>query len=63
MPLLRPLLEGGLADGNETILSACLRSLVCLQRDGLLDPILASGFIPRVLNLTAHPSAHIRQVG
>ncbi|KAM7538443.1 hypothetical protein Aperf_G00000064096 [Anoplocephala perfoliata] len=61
VPLLRPLLESGLADGNETILSTCLRSLVCLQRDGQMDPILASGFIPRVLNLTAHPSAHIRQ--
>ncbi|VDL62853.1 unnamed protein product [Hymenolepis diminuta] len=45
--LLQPLLEGGLADGNEIILSACLRSLVALQRDGLLEPLITMEFIPR----------------
>ncbi|VDO03286.1 unnamed protein product [Rodentolepis nana] len=59
--LLQPLLESGLADGNEIILSACLRSLVTLQQDGLLEPLIAMEFIPRVLNLTAHPLAHIRE--
>nr|CUU97355.1 hypothetical transcript [Hymenolepis microstoma] len=61
VPLLQPLLESGLADGNEIILSACLRSLVTLQRDGLLEPLIAMEFIPRVLNLTAHPLTHIQE--
>uniref|UniRef100_A0A5K3F786 non-specific serine/threonine protein kinase n=1 Tax=Mesocestoides corti TaxID=53468 RepID=A0A5K3F786_MESCO len=59
--VLRPLLEQGLSDPNETVLDACLRALGHLQRRGLLSGPASIAFLRRALALTAHPSAHIRQ--
>lgn len=61
--VLRPLLEQGLADPHETALVACLRALGHLERRRVLSAPVIIIFLRRVLALTPHPSAHIRQVG
>ena len=61
--LLGPLLEQGLRDEHETVLGACLRALGFLQRRGLFSTPLITEFLKHALDLTAHPSAYIRQVG
>lgn len=61
---LVPLLERGLADASETVLLAALRALTRLLHRRLLPTIPATHtFLPRVLDLAAHPSALVRQVG
>ena len=59
--VLSPLLEQGLAEANENVLSACLRALDVLQRRCFLSAPLTIAFLNRALDLTAHPSARIRQ--
>ncbi|CDS39711.1 phosphoinositide 3 kinase regulatory subunit 4 [Echinococcus multilocularis] len=59
--VLRPLLEQGLADPHEIALAACLRVLGHLERRHVLGAPVTIAFLQRVLALTAHPAAHIRQ--
>ncbi|KAL5110869.1 Phosphoinositide 3-kinase regulatory subunit 4 [Taenia crassiceps] len=59
--VLRPLLEQGLADPHETALFACLRALGHLERRRVLGAPAAIVFLQRVLDLTPHPAACIRQ--
>ncbi len=63
MAVLRPLLEQGLSDPDETVLAACLRALGHLQSRHLLSGPDSIAFLQKALALTAHPAAHIRQVG
>ncbi|VDK37365.1 unnamed protein product [Taenia asiatica] len=59
--VLRPLLEQGLADPHETALVACLRALGHLERRRAIGAPVTVVFLQRVLALTPHPAAHIRQ--
>ncbi|KAH9282501.1 Phosphoinositide 3-kinase regulatory subunit 4 [Echinococcus granulosus] len=61
MTVLRPLLEQGLADPHEIALAACLRVLGHLERRHVLGAPVTIAFLQRILALTAHPAAHIRQ--
>ncbi|KER33980.1 hypothetical protein T265_00185 [Opisthorchis viverrini] len=59
--VVRPLLEQGLIDPNETVVEACLHSLTQLLRRQLLSPPVAVSFLTRCLALTTHPTRRIRQ--
>ncbi|KAA3679154.1 phosphoinositide-3-kinase, regulatory subunit 4 [Paragonimus westermani] len=59
--VVRPLLEQGLVDPNETVLEVCLRAITQLLNRRLLSAPVAVAFLTRCLSLTAHPTRRLRQ--
>ncbi|KAF7258591.1 hypothetical protein EG68_03738 [Paragonimus skrjabini miyazakii] len=59
--VVRPLLEQGLVDPNETVVEVCLRAITQLLNRYLLSAPVAVAFLTRCLSLTAHPTRRLRQ--